>query len=119
MLTGQKSASLILSLLIFAFICCSQENEYGRLGIEVPVGNGKISKETPFVIHAVYDGPAYRAGIHADDVIIQIDDVPLRKGMTHDYVYKKLLLGKPNTKVTLVVDRNGERLVFDVIRAGQ
>jgi C-terminal processing protease CtpA/Prc len=103
----------------FAFmaICCSSDSGQGRLGIEVPTGDGKISDETPYVIHGVYEGPAYDAGIKADDVIVQIDDVPLRKGMTHDYVYRSLLLGRPGTKVTIVVDRKGERYVFDVVRA--
>ncbi|HOO71146.1 MAG TPA: PDZ domain-containing protein [Spirochaetota bacterium] len=111
--------TLVCILALPLFISCLKESNFGRLGIEVPTGEGKISDETPYVIHSVYEGPAFDAGIKADDVIVQINDVPLRKGMTHEYVYNNLLLGKAGTKVTLVVDRKGERLVFEIVRASR
>ncbi len=111
--------SFICIVLPLAMLCCSGDGRYGRLGIEVPTGEGKISDETPYVIHGVYEGPAYRAGIRADDVIVQVNEVPLRKGMTHEYVYNDLLRGKPGTRVTIVVDRKGERHIFDVVRESQ
>ncbi len=115
----KKNIAILLCALAVAAVCCSGDSGQGRLGIEVPTGEGKISDEAPYVVHGVYEGPAYDAGIKADDVIVQIDGVPLRNGMTHEYVYKNLLLGKAGTKVTIVVDRKGERHVFDVIRASR
>lgn len=116
-----KSVKVIIIIFLFPFTAlfcgCAGNGSNGRLGIEVPTGEGKVNDDTPYVIHAVYEGPAYDAGIKADDVIVQINDVPLRRGMRHDYIYNNLLVGKAGTMVTLVVERNGERLVFQLIRA--
>jgi C-terminal processing protease CtpA/Prc len=102
---------------VVLFCGCTGGDASGRLGIEVPTGDGKISDETPYVIHAVYEGPAYDAGIKADDVIVQINDVPLRKGMRHDFIYNRLLVGRAGSKVTIVIERDGQRLVFQLVRA--
>jgi len=111
-----RNILLILTILL-AFSCSKPEGPL--LGIRVPIGDGKVSSEMPYVVHeVVVDSPAYNAGMRPDDVIIQIDSVPL-KGLRHDYVYKNLVLGKKGTTVTFVVERDGETKIIQVIRGGR
>jgi carboxyl-terminal processing protease len=89
--------------------------EFGGLGIEVGVDDGFIK-----VIAPIDDTPAYRAGVQAGDVIIRLDDTPLKGMSLNDAV--KLMRGKPGTQITLTIMRQGEekpvRLVLtrDVIK---
>lgn len=96
---------------------CAKKDGY-LLGIVVPVGNQKVSDDTPYLVSGVYeDSPAYRAGVRPDDIIIQIGGVDL-KGLRCDYIYNNLLLGKKGTDVSLMIDRKGEKLVITVRRGG-
>ncbi len=98
----------------------------GKLGIVVPVGEGKVKSESvtredgvvdgPYVISGVYEGsPAYEAGIRPDDVILQVNGVDI-EGKNYNYVYNELLLGPPGTRVTLLIKRGDQTMVFDVVR---
>ena len=58
------------------------------------------------VISPIEDTPAYRAGIKPGDLIIKLDDTPV-KGMTLNDAVKRMR-GKPNTEITLTVVRKGE-----------
>lgn len=114
----RKTALILITFTALLTFSCAKEKG-PLLGIRVPTGEGKVSKETPYVVHEVFvDSPAYNAGIRPDDVIVQIDGVPL-KGLEHGYVYEKLVLGKPGTKVTFVIEREGETKVIQVIRGGE
>lgn len=107
--------SVFLSLLLFS---CSSEKSKGILGIEVPIGSGKVSEETPYVISGVYeDTPAHKAGIKPGDRIVQINDMPVTNGMKFDEIFTRYLAGKAGSKVIIYVKRGGENLVFEVIRA--
>jgi carboxyl-terminal processing protease len=69
------------------------------------------------VISPIDDTPAQRAGILTGDLIVRLDDKPV-KGLTlNDAV--KLMRGKPGSKITLTIVREGEEkpLKFDVVRA--
>jgi carboxyl-terminal processing protease len=95
---------------------CKKDDQKGLLGIVVPVGQEHVKKDSPYVITGVYeDSAAYRAGIRPDDRIVQINGVGVQ-GLEYDYIYNNLLIGPSGTKVTIVVQRKGETLVFDVIR---
>lgn len=95
---------------------CSNQPEYGKLGIVVPTGDGRVTDETPYVVTGVYEHtPAHVAGIRPDDIIVQIDEVPL-DGKRYGDIYQELLLGKPGEPVTLVVMREDSRIVFEVVR---
>ncbi|GAB6034843.1 S41 family peptidase [Galenea microaerophila] len=86
--------------------------EFGGLGMEVGMEDGFVK-----VIAPIDDTPAQRAGVQAGDLIIKIDDKPV-KGMTlTDAV--KLMRGKPGTQVTLTIVRKGEDkpLVLTLTRA--
>ncbi|PKL18070.1 MAG: hypothetical protein CVV49_07725 [Spirochaetae bacterium HGW-Spirochaetae-5] len=109
--------SLILLLMII-FFSCSADKGKGILGIEVPVGSGKVSKETPYLISGVYEGtPADKAGIKPGDLIVQINDMPISNGMKFDDIFIKHLTGEPGSKVTIYIKRGPENIIFEVIRA--
>ena len=93
----------------------STQGEFGGLGIEVGMEDGFVK-----VVSPIEDTPAHRAGIKAGDLIIKLDDTPV-KGMTLSDAVKKMR-GKPKTSVKLTVVRKGEgkplefTLVRDVIK---
>ncbi|MBI4005656.1 MAG: S41 family peptidase [Gammaproteobacteria bacterium] len=75
--------------------------EFGGLGIEVGLEDGFVK-----VIAPIDDTPAQRAGIKEGDLIIRLDETPV-KGMSLDDAVK-LMRGKPGTNITLTVIRDGE-----------
>src|SRR5216110_2277812 len=58
------------------------------------------------VISPIEDTPAFKAGIKPGDLIIKLDEMPV-KGMTLTDAVKKMR-GKPNTQITLTISRKGE-----------
>jgi len=72
--------------------------EFGGLGIEVGMENGFVK-----VISPIDDTPAKRAGIEAGDLVIRLDETPV-KGMTLADAVKRMR-GKPGTKIVLTVVR--------------
>lgn len=109
---------LLIVILLFSCINCGKENKSGILGIQVPVGSGKVSDVNKYVITGVYENtPAHKAGVKPDDIIIQINDTPISNGMEYDYIYKNLLLGKAGEKITLVVSRKDKKIIFEIVRA--
>jgi carboxyl-terminal processing protease len=86
--------------------------EFGGLGIEVTMENGFVKVMSP-----IDDTPAQRAGIHSGDLIIRLDETPV-KGLTlKDAV--DMMRGKPGTDIVLTVIREGEEkpLKFTLTRA--
>jgi carboxyl-terminal processing protease len=69
------------------------------------------------VVSPIEDTPAYRAGIRSGDLIIRLDDTPV-KGMTLNDAVKRMR-GKPGTQIILTVLRKGENkpLVLTLTRA--
>lgn len=85
--------------------------EFGGLGIEVGIENGFIK-----VIAPIDDTPAARAGLQAGDLIVRLDDKPI-KGLSLTEAVN-LMRGKPGTRITLTVMREGgDPLTFDIERA--
>lgn len=114
-----KIGILFLAGIMFSLSGCGK-NEHGILGIEVPVGEGKVTDTTPYMVTGVYlDTPAYRQGVRPDDIIVQINDTAIEKGMKYDFIYNNLLLGKPGEKVTLTVKRKDKLIIFEIIRSGR
>ncbi|MCB1746998.1 MAG: S41 family peptidase [Gammaproteobacteria bacterium] len=86
--------------------------EFGGLGIEVGMEDGFVK-----VIAPIDGTPAQEAGIQSGDVIVRLDDTPV-KGMNLNDAVKKMR-GKPGTDIRLTVVREGEEkpLVFTITRA--
>ena len=88
------------------------QGQFGGLGIEVGMEDGFVK-----VVSPIEDTPAYRAGLKSGDLIIKLDDTPV-KGMTLNDAVKRMR-GKPNTDIVLTVLRKGEAkpLTFTLSRA--
>ena len=86
--------------------------EFGGLGIEVGTEDGFIK-----VIAPIDDTPAHQAGVQAGDLIIRLDDKPVKGIGLSEAV--KLMRGKPGSKIKLTVSRTDEDkpLVFEITRA--
>jgi carboxyl-terminal processing protease len=74
--------------------------EFGGLGIEVGMENGFVK-----VISPIDDTPAERAGIEAGDLIVRLDEKPV-KGMALDEAVD-IMRGEPGSEITLTVMRDG------------
>jgi carboxyl-terminal processing protease len=75
--------------------------KFGGLGIEVGLENGLVK-----VISPIDDTPAQRAGIKAGDLIIRLDDKPVKGMDLSDAV--KIMRGEPGTEITLTLIRAKE-----------
>jgi carboxyl-terminal processing protease len=67
------------------------------------------------VIAPIEDTPAFEAGILAKDVIISIDGTDTKGMDVNDAV--KLIRGKPGSKVSLTIERNGAKSDYEITRA--
>jgi carboxyl-terminal processing protease len=101
MLTGLDPHSSYLDAEAFRELQVGTQGQFGGLGIEVGMEDGFVK-----VISPIEDTPAHKAGIKPGDLIIKLDDTPV-KGMTLNDAVKKMR-GKPNTSITLTITRKGE-----------
>jgi len=89
--------------------------EFGGLGIEIEMRNDILK-----VVSPIDDTPAFHAGVKAGDIIVKIDDTPV-KGMTIRDAVKRMR-GKKGTDVTLTILRKDEmkplgiKITRDVIK---
>ncbi len=81
--------------------------EFGGLGIEVGMEDGFLK-----VIAPIDDTPAQRAGVQAGDVIIRLDDMPV-KGISLNNAVKKMR-GEAGTKIKISVVRDGEDMPLEL-----
>ncbi len=101
MLSGLDPHSAYLNPEEYKELRIGTTGQFGGLGIEVGMENGFIK-----VIAPIDDTPAQRAGIKAGDLIIRLDDKPV-KGMSLQEAVK-IMRGKPGTSITLTIVREGE-----------
>ena len=111
MLSGLDPHSAYLDEDDYRDLRVGTSGEFGGLGIEVGMENGFVK-----VISPIDDTPAQRAGVLAGDVIIRLDDKPV-KGMSLDEAVK-LMRGKPGTELRLTIVREGadKPIVITVVR---
>ena len=111
MLSGLDPHSAYLDREEFKELQVGTSGEFGGLGIEVGMEDGFVK-----VIAPIDDTPAQRAGIQAGDLIIRLDDTPV-KGLTLNEAVK-LMRGKPGTVLKLTVVREGveQPLKIDIKR---
>ena len=100
MLSGLDPHSSYLDEDAYRDLRVGTSGEFGGLGIEVGMENGFVK-----VISPIDDTPAQRAGVQAGDLIIRLDEKPV-KGMTLDEAVK-LMRGKPGTEIKLTIVRDG------------
>jgi len=101
MLSGLDPHSSYLNTDEFSELRIGTTGQFGGLGIEVSMENGFVK-----VVSPIDDTPASRAGIQASDLIIKLDDKPV-KGLTLGEAVK-LMRGEPNTDIILTIVRDGE-----------
>lgn len=89
--------------------------QFGGLGIEVSMENGYVK-----VVSPIDDTPAQRAGVKAGDLIIRLDDKPVKGMALADAV--KLMRGEAGSKILLTIVREGSdaplkiSLIRDIIK---
>lgn len=112
MLSGLDPHSDYMDAEAFKELREGTQGEFGGLGIEIGAEDGLVK-----VVSPIEDTPAQKAGIKSGDLIIKIDDTPVRGLSLNDAV--KRMRGKPGSKVTLTIARKSETkpLVFAITRA--
>jgi carboxyl-terminal processing protease len=112
MLSGLDPHSSYLDSEAYKELQVGTHGEFGGLGIEVGMEDGFVK-----VISPIEDTPAFRAGIKSGDLIIKLDETPV-KGMTLNDAVKKMR-GKPGTDVSLTILRKGENkpVIVTITRA--
>jgi len=112
MLAGLDPHSAYLDADAFKDLQVGTQGEFGGLGIEVSMEDGFVK-----VVSPIEDTPAWKAGMKNGDLIIKLDETPV-KGLTLSEAVKRMR-GKPGTKITLTVIRKGEAkpIVVTIARA--
>ena len=100
MLTGLDPHSDYLGEEEFKELQIGTSGEFGGLGIEVGMEDGFVK-----VIAPIDDTPAQRAGVRAGDLIIRLDDKPVKGLSLNEAV--KLMRGKKGTDIVLTIVREG------------
>ncbi|MCK0506946.1 S41 family peptidase [Aromatoleum anaerobium] len=101
MLSGLDPHSAYLDVEAYKELQVGTHGEFGGLGIEVGMEDGFVK-----VISPIEDTPAFRSGVKAGDLIVKLDETPV-KGMTLSDAVKRMR-GKPKTDITLTIVRKGE-----------
>ena len=83
-------------------------------GIGITISQDEKTKQL-LVIAPIDDTPAFKAGILAKDVILEINGKNTKGMDTNDAV--SLIRGKAGTRVKLTILRNGQKKQFDIQRA--
>ncbi len=111
MLTGLDPHSTYLDSKAFEELRVGTTGEFGGLGIVVGMEDGFVK-----VISPIDDTPAQRAGVKAGDLIIRLDEKPV-KGMSLDDAVK-IMRGKPGSEIELTIVRKNEDqpLTFNITR---
>lgn len=95
----------------FADLQASTSGEFGGVGLEVSLEDGFVKVVTP-----IDDSPSARAGILSGDVVIRIDDSPV-KGMDLNKAVN-LMRGPKNSAIKITVMREGvdQPIDFNLVR---
>lgn len=112
MLAGLDPHSTYLDVAQYQDLQTSTSGEFGGLGIEVGTQDGLVK-----VIAPIDGTPATEAGLQAGDLILRLDDLPV-KGMELSEAVK-LMRGAPGTNIDLTILRagQGEPFVVTLTRA--
>lgn len=101
MLSGLDPHSTYLDLEDFKDLQEGTSGEFGGLGIEVTMEDGFVK-----VVSPIDDTPAALGGVLAGDLIIRLDDTPVKGMSLSDAV--DIMRGEPGSKLLLTIIREGE-----------
>jgi carboxyl-terminal processing protease len=102
MLAGLDPHSAYLDAESFKEVRIDTEGQFGGLGIEVTMENGFVK-----VVSPMEDTPAAKAGLKSGDLIIRLDEKPVRGMALNEAV--RLMRGKPGTEIQLMIVRGGDK----------
>ncbi|HEX5057196.1 MAG TPA: S41 family peptidase [Gammaproteobacteria bacterium] len=105
MLSGLDPHSSYLDTEEYQELQEATSGKFGGLGIEVTTEDGFIKVITP-----IDDTPAQRAGVQAGDLVIRLDDKPVKNMSLNDAV--GMMRGKPGTTINLTIMRKGVEQPF-------
>ncbi len=115
MLSGLDPHSSYLDSDAYKELQVGTSGKFGGLGIEVGMEDGFVKVITP-----IDDTPAAQAGVEAGDLIIRLDDTPV-KGLSLGEAVK-IMRGDPGTDIVLTIVRKDEKgpikitITRDIIR---
>ncbi len=101
MLSGLDPHTTYLNAEEYKELQVGTSGNFGGLGMEVGMEDGFVK-----VIAPIDDTPAQRGGVKAGDLIIRLDDKPV-KGMTLSEAVN-IMRGEPGTEITLTIVREHE-----------
>lgn len=101
MISGLDPHSAYLDKEEFKDMQVSTTGKFGGLGIEVTMEDGFVK-----VVSPIDDTPAKRAGVQAGDLIIKLDDTPVKGLKLSEAV--DIMRGEPGTEIELTIVREGE-----------
>ena len=101
MLSGLDPHSTYLDLEDFKNLREGTSGEFGGLGIEVTLEDGFVR-----VVSPIDDTPAAEAGVLAGDLIIRLDEKPVKGMALREAV--DMMRGKPGTDLLITILREGE-----------
>ena len=101
MLSGLDPHSTYLDLEDFKSLREGTSGEFGGLGIEVTMEDGFVR-----VVSPIDDTPAAEAGVLAGDLIIRLDEKPVKGLALREAV--DMMRGKPGTDLLITILREGE-----------
>ena len=107
MLTSLDPHSSFMNAKSFRDMQVQTRGEFGGLGIEVTMEDGLVK-----VVAPIDDTPAARAGILANDLIVQLDGEPVQ-GLTLNQAVEKMR-GPVHTPITLKIQRGKDAEPFEV-----
>ena len=108
MLQGLDPHSSYMDAKSFRDMTVTTRGEFGGLGIEVTMEDGLVK-----VVSPIDETPASKAGILANDLIVQLDDENVQ-GLTLNQAVEKMR-GPVNTKIKLKVIRKGQDKPLEIV----
>ncbi|RTZ61542.1 MAG: peptidase S41 [Gammaproteobacteria bacterium] len=107
MLAGLDPHSAYLNPEAFNEMRIGTEGEFGGLGIEVTMSDGFVK-----IIAPIDDTPAQKAGVMAGDLVVKLNDAPVKGMSLSDAV--KIMRGKPGSTIKLTILREGEEKPLEI-----
>lgn len=101
LLTGLDPHSTYLNADEYKELKIGTSGEFGGLGIQVEMEDGLVK-----VVSPIDDTPAFHAGIKSGDLIIMLDNKPVKGMSLNDAV--NMMRGKPGSKIEITLLRKGE-----------